>query len=184
MRKTAALRAFERGKTWRTIRGMLRRVAIRATDGARWLLAGATDEAGDVEEIPAEPFQGIGFVARPAGAAEGILATVSASTNHTVLIAVRDEATNRAVVARVGLDTGETLVHNGARILKLCATGEVLVGDPEGDFREVALADHKHDLPPMTTPAGPVTAANTQPMPPSPGQTGPSSSNSTDTRVT
>lgn len=143
----------------RRVENMIRRVPrIRAAD-ALWEIFGHEDESGQIETDTAEDFSGIGFAARPPddANAEAIVVHIGASAEHPVVIATRDLETRRGVVEVAKLDADETIVFNSGTMLKLTASGEVLIGKPGGAFKRVALEDHTHGPGTFTAPNGAVT---------------------------
>ncbi len=196
MRKSHHEFARQTGASATRARNLIRRYVVKATDAVSWLLEGFRDEAGNVDSERAEVFSGIGIAARPPanGAPEAVVVNIGGQANHSVIVATRDYQTEKAVVSVATLEPGDTLVFNQIRILRLTAAGDVLIGDLGGNFQPVALAEHRHDLPPMQAGPYPVVAADVEPppdLPPgtpwppgSPGATGPSSANSEHVKVT
>lgn len=76
----------------RDLRGLVRRMIVRFTDGVLWQLTGHRF-ADHTETVEAEVFSGIGFYSRPrAGSktAEAILERIG-DAQHVVVVATRDE---------------------------------------------------------------------------------------------
>lgn len=132
------------------VRNLVRRMRIGASAGADvfWRVLGYDPGDGGAEDAEVEIFGGIGITARPPSGSrpEAIVLTVG-GVRHRVIIATRDEDTRQAVVAQAGLEPDELIVFTSKAMFKITAAGEVLIGAPGGEFKEVALADHKHPLP-------------------------------------
>ncbi len=178
------------GRTRQQLASIVQRVFLRAADALRWHTTDIAEEPDDHEL-----FANVGFIARPPkGANAEAIAVRVGARDHGIIVATRDAETLQAVVAKAGLGADETLVYTSKVVVKITADGEVLIGRIGGEFKAVALADHKHDLPPMQAGPFPVAAVPAeqppdwppeQPFPPnSPGTTGPCNDNSNDTKVT
>ncbi|WP_428264914.1 phage baseplate assembly protein domain-containing protein [Haliangium sp.] len=164
---------------WGRLGDLVRRFLPSDTsDPMRWHVSGYVDNEGE-ETDELELFAGVGLAARPpSGAnAEAIACAVNGRDQH-VIVATRDADTLRAVVATVGLEADETVVFTSRAAVKITADGEVLIGRIGGEFKAVALADHTHRVPAITG------QASYAPGPPAGPDTGPSGSNSSDTKVT
>jgi phage gp45-like len=114
----------ETGELLRLVRGLIRRMRVTLTTGARWQLLGQRGGAGGDETIDVEAFTGIGVYARPpsSGNPEAITAAVGGARTP-VIVATRDEATRRAVAG--DLAEGETAVYNDKAIVVIKADGTV-----------------------------------------------------------
>lgn len=123
------------------LKGALRRMAITATHGAIWRLAGYRMPNGTTETMPAEVFSGIGFFARPPKGADAEAAVVNiGGATAPVIVATRDEATRRAVAGAIADD--ETAVHNSKAIMIIKADGTIEARSPGGIAQPLAtLAD-------------------------------------------
>lgn len=126
-------------------RGMIRRVAISLTSGAKWqtighlLLDGVTKETRD-----AEPFSGIGFYARPAAGAnaEAVAVFVGGASNPHI-VATRDEDTRKKVAK---LDQDETMAFNTQVGVKMTKDGKIEACANGGTPVELALASELNSL--------------------------------------
>lgn len=103
--------------------GTLRKMAIRATARAQWVLLGHEKV---FEKPTAEVFSGIGIYARPIDAADAevIVANISGAGNP-VIIATRDETARRAMAADLG--PGDTCVFNRTARVIIRANGTIEV---------------------------------------------------------
>ena len=148
-RRTHREFAQQTGRTATRLFNLARRMVILAHDATEWLIEGFRDEADHVETRQAEVFPGIGILARPPtdGAAEAVVIAEGGSANHLLIVGTRDHKTAQAIIAQVGLAAGETIVYNALRVIKLTKDGDVLIGDPGGNFQAVALAGHTHEAP-------------------------------------
>ena len=106
------------GRTATSIRGMLRRVAVKLTTAADlWQLLGYRD-ADDNDEIwsDVDAFQGVGFASRPAtgGTPEAILIQVGGGNGHAVVIATRDTRGRPTMAAdEVAIHTSSGALRSG-----------------------------------------------------------------------
>lgn len=139
--------AKETGETLRTIRGMIRRLAVKLTDGVRWQLLGVRSPTGGDEVIDLEVFPGIGFYSRPpaSGAPEAIANAIAGAPKARVVVATRDEKTRQAIVKALpggALAEDETIVYSGAALIHIRANGTVEIRTPGGAAVPLAtLAD-------------------------------------------
>lgn len=103
--------------------GQIRRMAISLTSRALWQLTGFTLLDGKREPLPAEPFLGIGFHARPSssGKPEAIVLMVGDDAKSPVVVAVRDEKTRQAIAGALAGD--ETAMFNSLVIAIAKADG-------------------------------------------------------------
>lgn len=110
--------AKETGPTQRLLRGMIRKLVVTLSDGARWQFLGQRGGQGGDEVITAEPFTGIGFYSRPPadGKPEAIAVAVGGA-KHLAVVATRDEETRRKVAG--DLDEGETQIHSTGAIVRV-----------------------------------------------------------------
>lgn len=93
-------KAFSRDTdpTLRSLRGMVRRLAITATARVLWQLSGVRNLDGSTEAMSVEVFPGIGFYARPPAQARAEAIVVNAGgANAPAVVATRDEDTRKAV---------------------------------------------------------------------------------------
>lgn len=109
----------------RSLRGMIRRMAVQATSALLWRLKGHTIEG--VTETPlAQPFQGVGFFSRPAkgSRAEAIMVSVG-EAQHAVIVATRDEDLRR--LHKTALEAGPDMaaMFNSATIVIINPSGTV-----------------------------------------------------------
>lgn len=175
--KTARDHAQQNDPRWQQVLGAMRRLLVDTTSTVLWRLLGPRGLDGQAQSVKAESFAGIGFYARPPadGKPEAIIINIGGA-DHPVIVATRDEKTRKSMAA--DLAAGETIVFTSSRILKLTAAGEVLIGDPGGSFKAVALADHTHAVPVL------VGATYGSPTLDPTARTGESNSNSSDVKVT
>lgn len=105
--------------------GAIRRMVVTVSSRALWQLAGHTLVDGKRETMEVEPFLGIGFFARPPadGAPEAIVLLLGDDARAPVAVAVRDEATRRAIVG--ALEAGETAVYSASSLVHLKADGTI-----------------------------------------------------------
>jgi phage gp45-like len=95
----------------RTLSNALRRVAVHASGGRLWQLAGFVGEV--FTDVPV--FHGVGYKARPAGDAEAVLLKIQANPDLPVVIALRDVDAEAAFEsARGELAAGETAIFTGS----------------------------------------------------------------------
>lgn len=163
----------ETGAVARRLAGMVRRVAIRMTQGVTWQAIGHILLDGSKETLDAEVFSGIGFHSRPAADAnaEAIVAFPGGPSNP-VIVATRDEATRKRV-ADAGQD--ETWMFNTKVAIRMTASGQIqafIVGGPtpvklallsDVDSAVTAYNGHTHPAPGGTTSA--VLPADRAPTP-------------------
>jgi len=135
IRRQAARAREETRRAAVRFRGLIRRMAISATEGGLWQLLGPKDEAGAAEvAADVEVFQGIGYASRPQdGKGEVVVVKIGGALTHPVVIATRDES------IRVDLDEDETAVFNGSSIVKVKADGTIEIGSQGGTFAPLAL---------------------------------------------
>ena len=136
------------GRMERIVRNVVRRMVVTTADVARWSLRGHGDGSA-FEELEADVFPGIGFCARPPddSETEAVAVAIEGSANRTIVVAARDSGTQMRIIDKAGLSANESMMHNADLVVKITANRQVLIGMPDGQFREVALADHKHELP-------------------------------------
>lgn len=158
----------------RSLRAMVRRLAVVATARVLWQLSGVRNLDGTTEVLNVEVFPGIGFYARPpSGRGEVIMVNVGGA-NAPAVVASRDEQTRKDVA---DLDADEAAMFNSVATVHVTAAGTVDVRSAAGAavplatkadidaLREWALA-HIH-----TDPVSGVTTAPTVAPPSAAGTT-------------
>lgn len=143
--------AKQTGETLRTIRGMIRRLAVKLTDGVLWQLVGQRGGQGGDEVVHLEVFPGIGIYARPpaSGAPEAIAAAIAGAPKARVVIATRDEATRQAVVAALPdgeIGEGETIVYTPSVVIHLRANNTVEIRTLAGTAKRLLTEDDAQAL--------------------------------------
>lgn len=132
----------EQGATSRSLRGMLRRMAIKLTRRATaWQLLGHRIKGEQQETVDAEPFTGIGFYARPreTSNAEAVLAQIG-EARHVAIIALRDEDL-RKLVAGEFTSADVTALFNSQSIVVATSSGKVQAKSIGGTAKAVAYHD-------------------------------------------
>jgi hypothetical protein len=129
--------AKETGETLRSLRGMVRRLAITLTDGVLWQLLGQRGGQGGDEVIHLEVFPNIGFYSRPpkTGKPEAIAVAIAAAAKGRVVVGTRDLKTLKEIEAELPggkLDENETVIYCGAVFIHLRANGTVEIRTPGG----------------------------------------------------
>lgn len=82
----------------RSLRSMVRRLAVVATSRVLWQLTGVRNLDGTTEALSVEVFPGIGFYARPpAGSKPEAVVVNVGGANAPAIVATRDEQTRKAV---------------------------------------------------------------------------------------
>lgn len=112
---------------------LIRRVFVKSQDGPKWKVEGyETDDgvegADDDEGI--DVFLGFGVYVKPSEEAEAIVAHVGATSEHPVIVAVRDESARAAFIAKCGdIATGELAIFNkdATAVVILKSDGTALV---------------------------------------------------------
>lgn len=113
-------------------RGMIRRMAIKLTDGSFWQALGHTLTDGKGKEIRhAEVFSGIGFYSRSAAGAnsEAIVVFPGGASADPIIIATRDEDARKAIAL---LAQDETAMFNRATIIIIHDNGTVEIRSKNG----------------------------------------------------
>lgn len=132
--------------------GAIRKVAISLTSRALWQLLGFKQLDGTKEAFPAEPFLGIGFHARPpaSGKPEAIVLMVGDDARTPVVVAVRDEATRKAIASTLKLD--ETAMFNSKSIIHVKDDETIEARSKSGTAVSVAtVADLQRIISAITT---------------------------------
>lgn len=135
-RYSAADFAESIGAKDRRLRGMLRRMVVRATKRVLWQLEGHKLPNGVTEPAEAEVFSGVGFYARPrtSSRAEAIMAAIG-DAQHVVIIATRDEDLRKRWASALDRSADVAAMFNSAAITLIkdstveirSRTGELLV---------------------------------------------------------
>lgn len=158
---------------WRGVAGMLRRMLVRFTTKGIWQLDGYSR----LREVTlAEVFQGVGFWARPpAGVQVEAVVLQIGGSDHPVVVALRDEATRKAVADALLAD--EAVQYNSLARVHVQADGTIEARSHGGTALALAtkadlqaLRDWIHTTMVVITPSGNSTAGTTTP-PPSPAGT-------------
>lgn len=107
----------------RSMRSMVRRLAIVATSRVLWQLTGVRTLDGDTEAVTVEVFPGIGFYARPPSTSkpEAVVVNVGGA-NAPAIVATRDEQTRKAVA---DLAVDEAAMFNSQAIVHVKADGTI-----------------------------------------------------------
>lgn len=164
----------------RGIAGMIRRMAVKLTEGALWQVAGhLLFDSRTPETKNAEVFGTLGFYSRPKpGVNAEVIVVFPGGSSNPVIIGTRDEELRATVAA---LNQGETAVCNRATIILCKANGTVEIRTPGGSASALATkADidalkswavgHTHVVAGVTAGAAAVTSAT--PLPVAPSATG------------
>jgi hypothetical protein len=135
--------------TMRDALGLVRRMAVTLTDGAFWqvighlLMDGVTREPRTVE-----PWQGIGFSARPAPGsnAEGVMVNIGGAQNPA-LVATRDEDLRRKVFPPSRpQEQDNTAMYNTVVVAQCTKTGLFTATTPGGTPHGLALKSELENL--------------------------------------
>lgn len=132
----------ETSSSRRSYLGMLRRMAVKLTEGATWQVIGHLLLDNRTKEIrDAELFGGgLGFYSRPAAGANAEAIVINRDGGDPIIIATRDEEL-RATVANLG--QGQTAMCNRATIILCKPDGTVEIRLPGGTALSLpTLADH------------------------------------------
>jgi len=114
-------------------RGMLRRMVVKLTTRPLWQMLGHLLE-GARETVEVEPFQGLGFFARPRANSrtEAIVAFVGGA-EQPVAVATRDEDLRRSIDSALGgQEEDSAIVASSTAIVYVRANGEVEIRTPGG----------------------------------------------------
>lgn len=116
--------ALETSTFRRFVYGMIRRMAVSLWSGVKWRLTGQRNQNGEVENVDAEPFTGIGFYSKPDadGKPECIMVCVGGA-KHTAIVATRDEAVRRMWDTEVA--DGETAIFTKLACVIVKADGTI-----------------------------------------------------------
>lgn len=166
-RPNAMLLRRDQSRPAQSARPIRRMVIQGVTDDGVELGGPGEDGDGNVERFGLEVFGVAGFVSRPTGNAEAVIATVGGQRGHQVVIAVRDPAAARAA----GVDNlpgGEVAVYAGGTALKIDANGDVWIARKGKELERVATESHVHTAGLYVTGAGAVTGVS-GPAAPNPG---------------
>ncbi len=119
------------------MRGLIRRLTVKATSALLWALEGFDDLEGNVEQLDAELFVAGGFHARPAAGAraEALVVQVGGESGHAVVVGTRDADSLK--VAGQG-DADGAQIHNSVAIVRVRASGVVEAGTHGGPFVPLA----------------------------------------------
>ena len=98
MKWTAEEFAQQIGGFRRQLAGIVRRMAVKVTEGGVWQVAGHLLFDGQRETVPAENYPGIGLAARPpaSDAVEAVVVQIGGQ-NQPAIVGLRDEATRAKV---------------------------------------------------------------------------------------
>ena len=179
MRRPDKFRDEILGRVSRTLGSMLSTVAIVAYEAGEAIAYRGRESAGGADEDVAPQFGVIGLASRPPeGRGRAVLAHLGGEASDAVVIATSDDETRRAIVATAGLDWDELILHNSLRVVKFTRDGDILIGEPGGQFKKVATEDHTHSVPRLVGQAS--YGGGQDPA----ARTGPPDKVSTDTKVT
>lgn len=142
-RPTAALLRRDQRRPAQASR-VLRRLAIKGiTDDGVELAGPGEDGDGNVERFGLEVFGVAGFVSRPTGNAEAVVATVGGPRGHQVVLAVRDPEAARAAGVEA-LPRGEVAMYAYGTAIKIDTNGEVWIARKGAEIERVATESHVH----------------------------------------
>ncbi len=117
--------AYTSGETYRGLRGLARRMAVRLTKGVLWQLTGHKYH-GHTETLEVEPFTGVGFYARPRPSSKAEAVAISiGDAQHTVIIATRDEDLRKLWAAELDAGADVAAMFSSATIVLCKADGTV-----------------------------------------------------------
>lgn len=156
--------------------GLIRRMAIRLTEGPIWQALGHLLIDGRTQESRgAEVFGVLGFYSRPiAGANAEVVLVNPGGAGNPIIIATRDEDLRKLVA---NLNQGETAMCNRATVILCKPNGTVEIRLPNGTAAALATkvdidalkswaASHTHVVAGVTAGAASVTTATPLPTAP------------------
>lgn len=122
-------------------RGSIRRMLLAGSEGALATVAGGADADGNEDrEDGVEVFGVAGVRSRVTARGEAIVVRVGGRGGHTVVVATRD----RGMEAAGDLDEDEIAIETSRAFLVIKASGDILIGRPDGVFEKVATESHVH----------------------------------------
>lgn len=120
----------------RSLRSMVRRLAVVATSRVLWQLSGVRTLDGETEALTVEVFPGIGFYARPHSGSkpEAVIVNVGGA-NAPAIVATRDEQTRKA---SADIAANESAMFNTLATVHVTAGGTVDVRSVGGAAQALA----------------------------------------------